>query len=345
MSELSHKDWMVKAAAIRFRDKAFIDGQFVAARSGRTFASINPATGETLAEVASCGEEDIGLAVAAARRSFETGVWSRAKPAHRKDVLFKLAQLLRENLHELALLESLDMGKLVNDAATVDVPGSAAIFQWYAEAIDKIYDEVAPAGPGDLVLVRREPLGVIGAVVPWNFPLDYGHLEMRAGTVRGQFGGIEAGRTVAFVGASSCGTGHGGWLACRCSERGAGAWRDSRSGARPSCGCRLLGLYRLNGGRQDVPAICRPVQHQTGMAGDGWQEPQPCVCRLPRSRRSGRHGSFRHFLQSGRSLFRKFASLGPAGHQGRVCGKACRAGFRHTTRRPPRPRFENGRDG
>ena len=107
--------------------KAFIDGQFVAARSGRTFASINPATGETLAEVASCGEEDIGLAVAAARRSFETGVWSRAKPAHRKDVLFKLAQLLRENLHELALLESLDMGKLVNDAATVDVPGSEHI--------------------------------------------------------------------------------------------------------------------------------------------------------------------------------------------------------------------------
>lgn len=87
-------------------------------------------------------------------------------------MLLKLAQLLRENLHELALLESLDMGKLVNDAATVDVPGSAAIFQWYAEAIDKIYDEVAPAGPGDLVLVRREPLGVIGAVVPWNFPLD-----------------------------------------------------------------------------------------------------------------------------------------------------------------------------
>jgi gamma-glutamyl-gamma-aminobutyraldehyde dehydrogenase len=74
MSELSHKDWMVKAAAIRFRDKAFIDGQFVAARSGHTFASINPATGETLAEVASCGEEDIGLAVAVARRSFETGV-------------------------------------------------------------------------------------------------------------------------------------------------------------------------------------------------------------------------------------------------------------------------------
>jgi gamma-glutamyl-gamma-aminobutyraldehyde dehydrogenase len=172
MSELSHKDWISKAASIRFRDKAFIDGKYVPARSGRTFASINPATGETLADVASCGEEDIELAVAAARRSFDSGVWSRAKPAHRKDVLLRLAQLLRENLHELALLESLDMGKLVNDASTVDVPGSAAIFQWYGEAIDKIYDEVAPTGEGDLVLVRREPLGVVGAVVPWNFPLD-----------------------------------------------------------------------------------------------------------------------------------------------------------------------------
>ncbi|QDC01537.1 aldehyde dehydrogenase [Mesorhizobium sp. 8] len=172
MSELGHKDWIGKAATIRFRDKAFIDGKPVAARSGRTFASINPATGEILAEVASCGEEDIDLAVAAARRSFESGVWSRAAPAHRKEVLLRLARLLRENLHELALLESLDMGKLVNDAATVDVPGSAAIFQWYAEAIDKLYDEVAPTGTGNLALVRREPLGVVGAVVPWNFPLD-----------------------------------------------------------------------------------------------------------------------------------------------------------------------------
>ncbi|WP_027035396.1 aldehyde dehydrogenase [Mesorhizobium ciceri] len=172
MSELSHKDWIGKASAIRFRDKAFIDGKTVPARSGRTFASVNPATGEVLAEVASCGEEDIDLAVAAARRSFNASVWSRTSPAHRKEVLLRLAQLLRENLHELALLESLDMGKLVRDAASVDVPGSAAIFQWYGEAIDKIYGEVAPTGEGDLVLVRREPLGVVGAVVPWNFPLD-----------------------------------------------------------------------------------------------------------------------------------------------------------------------------
>ena len=93
-------------------------------------------------------------------------------PGDRKAVLLKLADLIRENLEEMALLDSLDMGKLVTDAATVDAPGSAHFFQWYAEAIDKIYDEVAPTGPGDLAIIRRVPLGVVGAVTPWNFPLD-----------------------------------------------------------------------------------------------------------------------------------------------------------------------------
>ncbi|CCB67169.1 MULTISPECIES: aldehyde dehydrogenase [unclassified Hyphomicrobium] len=172
MNQLSHRDWLGAASAIRFRNKAFIDGQFVPARSGKTFASVNPATGEILAEISSCDHEDIDLAVAAARRSFESGEWSRADPAHRKAVLLRLAELLRENLQEFALLESLDMGKLVQDAATIDVPGSAGIFQWYAEAIDKVYDEIAPSADGNLVMVTREPLGVVGAVVPWNFPLD-----------------------------------------------------------------------------------------------------------------------------------------------------------------------------
>jgi gamma-glutamyl-gamma-aminobutyraldehyde dehydrogenase len=172
MGELSHSEWVARAAGITFRNKAFIDGKFVSAKSGLTFASINPATDETLTDVASCGPEDVDLAVQAARRSFEAGTWSRATPAHRKAVLLRLAQLLRDNLEEFALLESLDMGKLVNDAANVDVPGSAGIFQWYAEAIDKLYDEIAPSGEGDLVLVQREPIGVVGAVVPWNFPLD-----------------------------------------------------------------------------------------------------------------------------------------------------------------------------
>ena len=93
-------------------------------------------------------------------------------PGDRKTIMLKLADLIRDNLEEMALLDSLDMGKLITDAVTVDAPGSAHFFQWYAESIDKIYDEVAPNGPGDLALVRRVPLGVVGAVTPWNFPLD-----------------------------------------------------------------------------------------------------------------------------------------------------------------------------
>lgn len=170
--ELSFSDWQSHAAALQFRTKAFIDGEFVDALSGKTFATINPATGETIAQIAECDTPDIDRAVKAARAAFEDGRWSSMDPAARKSVMLKLADLIRENLIELALLDSLDMGKPVMDAATVDVPGSAHFFQWYAEAIDKLYDEVAPTGSGDLALVRRVPLGVVGAVVPWNFPLD-----------------------------------------------------------------------------------------------------------------------------------------------------------------------------
>ncbi|MEO0781656.1 MAG: aldehyde dehydrogenase [Pseudomonadota bacterium] len=172
MLDHSHNDWKSRAAGLSFRNQAFIDGNFVDAASGKTFDSINPATGEVLAAVAACDAEDVDRAVAAGRKAFEAGHWSRMGPIDRKEVLLKLAGLIRENLEEMALLDSLDMGKLVKDAATIDAPGSAHFFQWYAEAIDKVYDEVAPTGPGDLALVRRVPLGVVGAVTPWNFPLD-----------------------------------------------------------------------------------------------------------------------------------------------------------------------------
>ncbi|WP_027256168.1 aldehyde dehydrogenase [Leisingera aquimarina] len=172
MLDYTHDDWKTRAAALSFRGQAFIDGRFTDAASGRTFASVNPATGAVLAQVAECDEEDVNRAVAAGRRAFQNGRWSRMAPGDRKAVLLRLADLIRANLGEMALLDSLDMGKLVTDAATVDAPGSAHFFQWYAEAIDKVYDEVAPTGPGDLALVSRVPLGVVGAVTPWNFPLD-----------------------------------------------------------------------------------------------------------------------------------------------------------------------------
>ena len=172
MLDLTHQDWKSRAEALNPRGQAFIDGRFVDALSGKTFDSINPATGAVLARVAEGDAADIDRAVQAARRAFDDGRWSRKAPGERKAVLLRLAELIRENLAELALLDSLDMGKLVRDAVTIDAPGAAHFFQWYAEAIDKLYGEIAPTAPGDLALVSRVPLGVVGAVTPWNFPLD-----------------------------------------------------------------------------------------------------------------------------------------------------------------------------
>jgi acyl-CoA reductase-like NAD-dependent aldehyde dehydrogenase len=153
------------------RSQAFVDGAYVDAASGETFDCINPATGRAIASVAACDAEDIDRAVRGARAAFESGVWSRLAPKKRKRVLVRLAELIREHRDELALLETLDMGKPIRDSRAVDVPLAAECIAYYGEAIDKVYDEVAPTGPGDVVMLVREPLGVVGAVVPWNFPL------------------------------------------------------------------------------------------------------------------------------------------------------------------------------
>ncbi|MGU7772711.1 aldehyde dehydrogenase [Burkholderia sp. MR1-5-21] len=165
-------EWQRLAARIEPRAQAFIDGRFVDARSGKTFDAINPATETVLASVASCDADDIDLAVRAARASFEAGHWSRRPAGERKKVLRRLGELIAEHRAEFALLDSLNMGKRVADAWQFDVPASAELFAWYGEAIDKVNGEVAPTDAGNLAIVSREPLGVVGAVVPWNFPLD-----------------------------------------------------------------------------------------------------------------------------------------------------------------------------
>lgn len=166
------EDWTRLAREIRPRTEIFIDGKFRTAASGATFDSVNPATGELITRVSSAGAEDVDAAVRSARAAFDSGVWSATSATHRKCVLQRLAELITEHSHELALLDSMDMGKLVTEAHTVDVPSAAELFAFYGEALDKINGEITPTEPGSLALVTREPLGVIGAVTPWNFPLD-----------------------------------------------------------------------------------------------------------------------------------------------------------------------------
>ncbi|CAM3612251.1 Aldehyde dehydrogenase PuuC [Vibrio aerogenes CECT 7868] len=167
----SYKQWQEQAQSITLITDAFINGEFVGSETGETLTSINPATGEILAEVASCSDIDADIAVAGARAAFQSGVWSRIPNAERKKILLKLADLIEENRDKFALIDTLDMGKPISDCVYFDVPTTVDTFRWSAEAIDKIYGEISPTTDSSLALITREPVGVVAAIVPWNYPL------------------------------------------------------------------------------------------------------------------------------------------------------------------------------
>jgi gamma-glutamyl-gamma-aminobutyraldehyde dehydrogenase len=168
---LTHAEYQAIAADLSLPCNAFIDGKFQPAKSKKTFPSINPATGKTIAKIAACDAKDVDLAVKKAREAFDDGRWSRLHPGARKQVLIRLAKLMRRNGHELAVMESIDSGKPVRDCASIDLEETIHCLLWHAEAADKIYDQSAPVGDDAMALVVREPVGVVGCVLPWNFPM------------------------------------------------------------------------------------------------------------------------------------------------------------------------------
>ena len=164
-------DWRERAARLAVDGRALIDGRRVDARDGRSFDCVSPIDGRVLGPVARGAAPDVDAAVGAARAAFEDGRWARQPPAARKRVLQEFARRIEAAREELALLETLDMGKPIRHALAVDVPATARTIAWYAEAVDKVYDEIAPTGPQALALITREAMGVIGAIVPWNYPM------------------------------------------------------------------------------------------------------------------------------------------------------------------------------
>ncbi|MET2831194.1 aldehyde dehydrogenase [Mesorhizobium shangrilense] len=168
---LTHEEYQSIAAKLEFPTQAFINGSFRPAVSGKTFETTNPATGKVLAKVASCGPEDVDFTVQKARDAFEDGRWSRLHPSARKEILIRFTKLMKRNARELAVLESLDSGKTIYDCEKVDVPETIHCIAWHAELIDKIYDQVSPASDNHIAMIVREPVGVVGLVLPWNFPL------------------------------------------------------------------------------------------------------------------------------------------------------------------------------
>lgn len=159
------------AADLKVPNGIFLDGTFQQAQSGATFDTKNPFDGVIIGTVPACDGTDVDLAVASARAAFESGIWSDLHPSERKEVLGTLADLIMENAEELAVMEAMDAGKPITDCLEIDIPETAACIRWHGEAQDKLYDQIAPSSPDGLGLIVREPIGVVAAVLPWNFPL------------------------------------------------------------------------------------------------------------------------------------------------------------------------------
>nr|MDH4450476.1 aldehyde dehydrogenase family protein [Rhodoferax sp.] len=164
-------DWHARAAALRPDGRLFINGVRCAALDGQTFTKVSPLNGLAMAEVARGQGADVDLAVQSARVAFADRRWAGQSPKARKKVLQRWAELVLAARDELALLETMDMGKPIAHSLAVDVPSTANCLAWYGEAIDKVYDEIAPTADTALALITREAMGVIGAIVPWNYPL------------------------------------------------------------------------------------------------------------------------------------------------------------------------------
>ncbi len=150
--------------------QAFIGGELLNSKSGKTFITWNPATGQKIADISECEKVDVELAIKSTRKAFDSGVWSRQSPTSRKKVLLKFASLIEQNLGYIAHLDSLDAGKPITDCQQIDIPDVVSTIAWYAESLDKLFDQIAPTGHENLGLIVREPIGVVAAILPWNFP-------------------------------------------------------------------------------------------------------------------------------------------------------------------------------
>jgi len=168
---LTKKVILEKKESLIYPSKIFINGKYQESKSNQVFENISPIDGKIINNISFAQQEDVDLAVKNARETFEKGSWSKADPSHRKKIMLRFADLLETHQLELALLDTIDVGKTINDTFNADLPASIDNIRWYAELVDKVYDDIAPTPHNFLGMITKEPIGVVGAIVPWNYPL------------------------------------------------------------------------------------------------------------------------------------------------------------------------------
>jgi len=277
---MSTIDWHARATALKIDGRALINGKRVNAADGATFECMSPVDGRKLASVARCQSADIDSAVAAARAAFEDRRWAGKSPGDRKRTLIRFADLLLENREELALLETLDMGKPISASMNTDVPAAANTLRWFGEAIDKVYDEIAPTNDRTLALITREPIGVVAAIVPWNYPMLMASWKIAPALVSGNSVVLKPSEksplTALRLGDLALEAG----IPAGVFNVVPGFGAEGRFAVGIAHGCRLHRLHRFDRRRQEDPGHGRPEQPQASLVRTGRQVSQHRVCRL-----------------------------------------------------------------
>ena len=160
-----------KKIKLNFPSALFINGSYHKSISEKSFDNISPIDGKIINRISFAQQHDIDKAVSSGRKAFEKGHWSNMPPGQRKKILLKFAQLIERDRLELSLLDTIDMGKTINDTYNADLPTSIDNIEWYAEIIDKLFDDISPSSKEYMGLITKEPIGVVAAIVPWNYPL------------------------------------------------------------------------------------------------------------------------------------------------------------------------------
>ena len=171
MHSLSHQDWLEEAKHLNIATGLFLDGRYVPSQDGATFDCINPADGSLIAKMAKGQAADVDAAVASGLRAWNDRRWRGLAPRARMQVLYKFADLIEQHANELALLETLDMGKPISDVLNIDLPEVTKTIRYFAECIDKMEGAVTHTAPEALHLILHEPMGVVAAITPWNYPM------------------------------------------------------------------------------------------------------------------------------------------------------------------------------